>query len=98
MSDRKGGSEELPPHVAATLDRLVKHVRAMQRRRERRKALAFLVIVVYGGVVANFAQTHDVVTAKHPTLLLWFWAVVLGFIAFLLVAALLSDGDGGDDE
>jgi uncharacterized membrane protein len=96
VSDRKGGSEELPPDVAATLDRLLKHVHAMERRRARRKALAFLVVVVYGGVVANLAQTHDVLTAKHPNLLLWFWAVMLGLIAFLLVIRLLSDG-GGDE-
>jgi hypothetical protein len=31
--------------------------------------------------------------AKHPTLLLWFWAVVLGFVALILVIGLLSDDD-----
>jgi hypothetical protein len=31
-------------------------------------------------------------TAKHPTLLLWFWAVVFGF-ALILVIGLLSDDD-----
>jgi len=101
VSDRKGRSEELPPEVAAAFDRLVKHVRATERRRARRRALAFLVIVVYGWVVAHLAKTRDVVTAKHPNGLIWVWAIFLGFVAFLLVLGLLSEGEGdgdGDDE
>ncbi len=93
MSDREGQSEELPPDVQGALDRLVKHVHAAQSRKEKRGFLAFLVIVVYGGIVANLAQTHDVVYAKHPTLMVWFWPVFLGAVAFVLVYGLLHGYD-----
>lgn len=62
-------------------------MRAMQRRRAIRTALAFLVIVLYGGFMANL----DVVGAKHPHLLRWFWAVILGFLALAFVVGLLRD-------
>jgi hypothetical protein len=93
VGDRERRSEELPPEVESAFHRLAEHVHATQRRKAKRRFLAFLVIVVYGGIVANFAKTHDLVTADHPTLLLWFWAVVLGFVAFICVDGLLRDED-----
>jgi hypothetical protein len=93
LSDREGQSEELPPEVQDAWDRFVVHVHALQRRRARRGFLAFLVIVVYGGIVANFAQTHDVEQAKHATLMVWFWPVLLGIVAYVLVAVLLRDDE-----
>ena len=48
-----------------------------------------LAIVAYGGFIANV----HLVDAKHPTLLFWFWAVVIGFVAYVCVAGLLLDDD-----
>ena len=93
MGDREGQTKELRPDVEAAWGRFVEHVRAVRRRRAKRDVLAFLVIVVYGGIVANFAQAHDVLYARHKTLATWFWPVLLGFVAFALVSVLLRDQD-----
>jgi hypothetical protein len=47
------------------------------------------VIVLYGGFMANL----DVVGAKQPYVLRWFWAVILGVLPLAFVVGLLRDDD-----
>jgi glucan phosphoethanolaminetransferase (alkaline phosphatase superfamily) len=77
----------------SALQRLAQHLERVRRRRAKRSFLAFLVIVVYGGIVANVAQTAEVERAKHPTFAVWLWPILLGFVAFALVAVLLRDDE-----
>jgi hypothetical protein len=62
-------------------------MRARQRRKAKRGFLAFLAILAYGGFMAEV----DVVGAKHPTLLTWFWAALIGVVVYVVVAGLLTD-------
>lgn len=81
--------------MQSDLQALGERMRAAQRRKAKRRFLAFLVIVAYGGIVGNFARNQRN-WANHPTLVVWFWAVVLGFAAFAFVDGLLHDDE--DDE